>query len=72
MGDRIRDMRLDGKPVEADRTYKVAGWAPVAEGAQGEPVWEVIAAYLRDAKSLAPPRLNLPKLDGVAGDPGLA
>jgi sulfur-oxidizing protein SoxB len=72
MGDRIRDMRLDGKPIDADKTYKVAGWAPVAEGAQGEPVWEVIAAYLRDRKSIAPPRLNLPKLEGVKADPGLA
>ena len=71
MGDRIRDMRLDGKPVDAGKMYKVAGWAPVAEGAKGEPVWEVIAAYLRDAKSVAAPKLNLPKLDGVAGDPGL-
>ena len=26
MGQRIQDMRLDGKPIEAGRTYKVAGW----------------------------------------------
>jgi hypothetical protein len=32
----------------------------------------VIAAYLRDVKSVPPPVLNLPKLEGVAGDPGLA
>jgi sulfur-oxidizing protein SoxB len=44
----------------------------VAEGAQGEPIWDVISAYLRDRKSIATPRLNLPKLVGVAGDPGLA
>jgi sulfur-oxidizing protein SoxB len=72
MGDRIRDMRLDGKPIDAGKTYKVAGWAPVAEGAKGEPVWEVIGAYLRDAKSIAPPKLELPKLEGVANDAGLA
>jgi sulfur-oxidizing protein SoxB len=72
MGERIRDMRLGGKPVEAAKTYKVAGWAPVAEGAEGEPVWEVIAAYLRGLKSVPPPKLNLPKLDGVGNDPGLA
>jgi len=72
MGERIRDMRLGGKPVEAAKTYKVAGWAPVAEGAEGEPVWEVIAAYLRGLKSVPPPKLNLPKLDGVGHDPGLA
>ncbi|HZZ93937.1 MAG TPA: thiosulfohydrolase SoxB [Usitatibacter sp.] len=72
MGERIRDMRLDGAPIDAGKTYKVAGWAPVAEGAQGEPVWDVIAAYLRDRKSVPPPALSLPKLQGVANDPGLA
>jgi hypothetical protein len=27
---------------------KVASWAPVAEGASGEPVWDVVVNYLRD------------------------
>jgi sulfur-oxidizing protein SoxB len=31
MGSRIRDMQLKGKPIEAAKTYKVAGWAPVSE-----------------------------------------
>ena len=43
MGSRIQDMRINGKPIDADKTYKVAGWAPVAEGAKGEPVWDVVA-----------------------------
>ena len=30
IGSRIQDMRLNGKLIEADKTYKVAGWAPVA------------------------------------------
>ncbi len=34
MGRRIHDMRLGGRPVEAGKTYKVAGWAPVAEEAK--------------------------------------
>ncbi len=72
MGKRISDMRLAGKPIEAWKTYKVAGWAPVAEGAGGEPVWEVIARYLRDRKTIAPPTLNLPRLVGVGGNPGMA
>jgi S-sulfosulfanyl-L-cysteine sulfohydrolase len=72
MGKRISDMRLAGKPIDAARLYKVAGWAPVAEGAQGEPVWDVVARYLRDRKTIAPPRLSLPKLVGVEGNPGLA
>jgi sulfur-oxidizing protein SoxB len=71
MGKRISDMRLDGKPIEAGKTYKVAGWAPVAEGAKGEPVWDVITQYLKSRKSVAP-KLALPKLVGVEGNPGLA
>jgi sulfur-oxidizing protein SoxB len=72
MGKRISDMRLDGKPIEADKTYKVAGWAPVAEGARGEPVWDVIAAYLRDQKTVKAPKVNFPRLIGVDGNPGIA
>ena len=74
MGKRIQDMRLDGKPIEANKTYKVAGWAPVAEGAKeqgGEPIWDIVAAWLRDRKVVAPRRLNLPRLGGMAGNPGL-
>ena len=33
MGQRITDMRLKGQPIDAGKTYKVAGWAPVAEDA---------------------------------------
>ena len=48
----------NGKPIEAAKTYKVAGWAPVAEGAKGEPIWDVVETYLRDRKVIAPRRLN--------------
>ena len=72
MGRRISDMRLGGKPIAADRKYKVAGWAPVAEGARGEPIWDVVSGYLRDRKRVAPVKLNLPKLVGVDGNAGLA
>ena len=71
MGKRISDMRLDGKPIDAGKSYKVAGWAPVAEGARGEPIWEVITQYLESRKTVAPPKLSLPKLVGVRGNPGL-
>jgi sulfur-oxidizing protein SoxB len=47
-------------------------WAPVAEGASGEPIWDVVAAYLRDRKTLPTPVLNRPALAGVAGNPGIA
>jgi sulfur-oxidizing protein SoxB len=72
MGSRITDMRLNGKPLDAGRKYKVAGWAPVAEGAKGEPVWDVVARYLRDKKTITPRKLNQPRLTGMKDNPGIA
>jgi len=73
IGERIGDMMLKGKPVEADKTYKVAGWAPVGEGATGEPVWDVVAAYLRDKKTIKGVKLNTPKIVGIGKkNPGIA
>jgi len=34
-GARISDMRLGSKPIEAGKTYKAAGRAPVADRAEG-------------------------------------
>jgi sulfur-oxidizing protein SoxB len=72
IGARIGDMRLRGKPIQADRVYKVASWAPVADGVSGEPVWEVLSRYLRDKKVVVPRRLELPRLIGTAGNLGSA
>lgn len=72
MGRRIQDMRLKGKAIEPKKTYKVAGWAPVAEGASGEMVWDVVETWLKDKKRVAPRKLNTPKLVGMKGNPGLA
>ena len=75
MGRRIDDMILNGRPIDAAKTYKVAGWAPVAEGARdagGEPIWDLVARYLRAKKTIAAPALNLPQLSGVEGNPGIA
>ncbi|HNT38017.1 MAG TPA: thiosulfohydrolase SoxB [Rubrivivax sp.] len=77
MGRRIGDMRLAGKPIEADKTYKVAGWAPVAEEARNapgvKPVWEVVETWLKSQGGrVAPRRINTPRLVGVDGNPGIA
>ena len=72
IGHRIQDMRLGGQPLDAGKKYKVAGWAPVAEGATGEPIWDVVAKWLRDKKTVTPRQLNTPKLIGIAGNPGMA
>ncbi|OHC69854.1 MAG: thiosulfohydrolase SoxB [Rhodocyclales bacterium RIFCSPLOWO2_02_FULL_63_24] len=72
MGNRISDLRLKGKPLEASKKYRVAGWAAVSEGTTGEPVWDVVARYLRDKKTITPRKLNSPKLIGMQGNPGFA
>ena len=72
IGARISGMTLNGKPIEAGKHYKVASWAPVAEGASGEPVWEVVARYLRAKKMVRPVRPNRPELIGVRGNPGIS
>jgi len=72
MGSRISDMRLKGKPIGASKTYKVGGWAPVAEGASGEPIWDVVETYLRQRKVIGRPMVNRPVLVGVDGNPGIA
>ena len=76
MGARISDMRLAGKPIEAAKTYKVAGWAPVAEEARSapgvKPVWDVVETWLKaQGGRVKPRRINTPWLLGVTGNPGM-
>ncbi|MCI3204951.1 MULTISPECIES: thiosulfohydrolase SoxB [Pandoraea] len=70
MGQRITEMRLNGKVIEAGKTYKVAGWAPVAEGAQGEPVWDVVARYLKAQKTIVAKAPKVPAIKGMKGNLG--
>jgi len=75
MGKRISEMRLNGNLIDANKSYKVAGWAPVSEAAKnlgGEPIWDVIARHLRDIKTIKAVKLNEPVIKGVAGNPGIA
>ena len=74
-GNRISDMRLNGKSIEANKTYKVAGWAPVSEEAKnagGEPIWDVIERHLKDVKVVKAVKLNEPVIKGVSNNPGMA
>ena len=70
-GRRISDLKLDnGRPIEAGRSYKVAGWASVNEQT-GAPVWEVLARHLRAGKT-SPQRGSDVTLKGVEDNPGIA
>jgi sulfur-oxidizing protein SoxB len=76
MGNRINDMRLKGKPIEAGKKYKVAGWAPVAEEARsaGNPmVWDVVETWLKSrGGKIAARTLNTPKITGGLPNPGFS
>jgi sulfur-oxidizing protein SoxB len=71
-GARISDMRLGGQLIDAAKTYKVAGWAPVAEGAKGEPIWDVVETWLKSQRTVTTRRLNQPRLIGMQGNPGMS
>jgi sulfur-oxidizing protein SoxB len=76
MGGRIDNMRLNGKPVEAGKKYKVAGWAPVAEEASkaGNPlVWDVVETWLKArGGKVSARKLNTPTITGGLPNPGYA
>jgi len=76
MGQRITDMRLRGQPIEASKTYKVAGWAPVSEEARNagnKPVWELVEQWLRARGGKVAPRVvNRPRIAGALPNPGYA
>jgi len=71
-GNRISDLQLDdGKPIVADKTYRVAGWASV-NPQTGKSVSEVVAAHLRAEKTVKIKRPNKVTLKGIADNPGIA
>ncbi|HSH30590.1 MAG TPA: 5'-nucleotidase C-terminal domain-containing protein, partial [Thiohalobacter sp.] len=72
IGNRIADMELNGKPIDPDKEYMVAGWANVNEKLDTRPIWDVVASYLRNKKTVSVTEVNTPKLKNVAGNPGLA
>ncbi|MEG0201496.1 MAG: 5'-nucleotidase C-terminal domain-containing protein, partial [Comamonas sp.] len=74
-GHRISNMRLNGQLLEADKKYKVAGWAPVAEEARNagnKQIWEIVEPWLKEQKVLKPHTPNAPKLVNVMPNQGLA
>ena len=41
-----------GDPIEASKTYAVAGWASISENTKGPPIWDVVANYLTRQKTV--------------------
>jgi S-sulfosulfanyl-L-cysteine sulfohydrolase len=71
IGRRISDLKLsNGRPIESDRSYKVAGWASVNEQ-NGAAAGDVFVRYLRSGR--LPQTLDQGvRLKGVDRNPGMA
>jgi S-sulfosulfanyl-L-cysteine sulfohydrolase len=41
-----------GAPIEAGKSYSVAGWASVNQGVEGPPVWEIVERYVARTKAV--------------------
>ena len=74
MGQRILRMELKGKPIDPDKVYKVAGWAPVSEEASRQKlpaIWDVVEQWLGAQEGRVTTRApNIPKLEGVLPNQG--
>ena len=53
-GERISDLThlKTGKPIDAKKSYVVAGWASVNEGTQGPPIWDVLRNHVSAQKKI--------------------
>ena len=71
IGKRITDMELNGKPLDARKNYRLAGWASM-EKREGTPIWDVVAEYIRAQDTVRIKELNIPKIKGLGDNPGLA
>lgn len=73
MGERVSELELAGSALDMTKKYPVAGWASVQESVpENKQIWEVVADYLRDKKTISKVELNIPKLKNVEGNPGFA
>ena len=70
-GARISNMMLNGAPIEAGKSYKVAGWASMQQQ-DGEPIWDVVARWLRSEGKVRGVNPNQPTLSGLTDNQGIA
>ena len=72
IGRRISQLELAGKPLDAARTYRVAGSASVNPQPDELPnIWDVLSEYLMDTRVIRTVALNLPRVRGVDKNPGI-
>jgi sulfur-oxidizing protein SoxB len=62
-GQRIRELKVATRAIEADKRYRVASWASVKDtGQSGTPIWEALEPYLRAKKLIERIQVNTPAL----------
>jgi sulfur-oxidizing protein SoxB len=72
IGRRISQLELAGTPLDAAKTYRVAGWASVNPQPDELPnIWDVLSEYLMDVRVIRNVALNLPRVKGVDQNPGM-
>jgi sulfur-oxidizing protein SoxB len=71
IGKRITDMELNGKPLQANKKYRVAGWASVETPKEGRPIWDIVADHIRNQGTVKISDLNVPKIKGIKNNPGI-
>ena len=72
MGHRISQLSdAKGQRIDADKSYRVAGWATVGRASEGPPVWEVVAQSLKRTPMAAIKQLETPSLLGVKDNAGI-
>lgn len=72
INSRISAMNLNGRPIEANKSYKVARWGVGSAQSQGEPVWDVVERYLKSNPVVKNHTPNVPRLIGIDSNPGFA
>ena len=71
IGKRINDMELNGKKIDANKKYRVAGWAAVSRPVEGQPIWEIVEEYLVQKETVSIKEVNVPKIKGLKDNKGL-
>lgn len=67
IGSRISDLvsLKDGKPIDPNRNYVVAGWASVNEGTEGPPAYDLVSNYIAKKKTVKIPENQNVKICGA-------
>ena len=72
LGHRVSEVLVGGKPVKDNENYRTISWGLPGGGAsENEPIWTVVADYLKQIKTVPSLSLVPPLVDGVEGNRGM-